>query len=147
MTSITRTLTLSLSVAAAAIFLVSFSIVIWLDMAREREHTFCQAAAAVLNSATVIDPGRGLTIRSTHGIEELRSNSPDLWYLVSYNNLINEFGPERRPALPFSLPYTGPVGFSVLNTVNQKSSFCLAVVRRGASELVMMIGGAQVGFD
>jgi signal transduction histidine kinase len=147
MTSITRTLTLSLSVAAAAIFLVSFSIVIWLDMAREREHTFCQAAAAILNSATVIDPGRGLTIRSTHGIEELRSNSPDLWYLVSYNNLINEFGPERRPALPFSLPYTGPVGFSVLNTVNQKSSFCLAVVRRGASELVMMIGGAQVGFD
>jgi signal transduction histidine kinase len=147
MTSITRTLTLSLSVAAAAIFLVSFIIVIWLDTAREREHTFCQAAAAILNSATVVNPGRGLTIRSTHGFEELRSNSPDLWYLVSYDNLINEFGPERRPALPFSLPYTGPIGFSVLNTLDQKSTFCLAVVRKGASELVMMIGGAQLGFD
>jgi signal transduction histidine kinase len=147
MTSITRTLTLSLSMAAAAIFLVQLSIVIWLDMAREREQTFCQAAVAILNSATVVDPGRGLTIRSTHGIEELRSNSPDLWYLVSYNNLINEFGRERRPALPFSLPYTGPVGLSVLNTVDQKNSFCLAVVRRGASELAMMIGGAQVRLD
>jgi hypothetical protein len=43
MTSITRTLTLSLSVAAAAIFFVLLSIVIWLDVARERELTFCQA--------------------------------------------------------------------------------------------------------
>jgi signal transduction histidine kinase len=147
MTSITRTLTLSLSVAAAAIFLVLLSTVIWLDIAREREQTFCQAAAAILYRATVVDPGRGLTIRSTDSIEELKSTSPNLWYLVSYDNLINEFGRERRPALPFSLPYTGPVGFSVLNTVDQKSSFCLAVVRRGASELVMMIGGAQVRFD
>jgi hypothetical protein len=56
MTSITRTLTLSLSVAAAAIFLVLLSIVMWLDVARERELTFCQAAAAILNRATVVDP-------------------------------------------------------------------------------------------
>jgi signal transduction histidine kinase len=144
MTSITRTLTLSLSVAAAAIFLVLLSIVIWLDMTREREQAFCQAAAAILNHATVVDPGRELTIRSTDGIQELRSNSPNLWYVVSYDNLTNEFGRELRPSLPFSLPYTGPTGFSVLNTLDQKSSFCLAVVRRGTSELVMMIGGAQV---
>src|SRR5882757_8053110 len=146
MTSITRTLTLSLSVAATAIFLVLLSIVIWLDVAREREQTFCQAAAAILNRATVVDPSHGLTIRSTGSIEELRSNSPNLWYVVSYDNLIEEFGGERRQALPFSLPYTGPIGFSVLNTLDQKGSFCLAVVRRGASELVMMIGGAQVRF-
>jgi signal transduction histidine kinase len=147
MTSITRTLTLSLSVAAAAIFLVLLGTVIWLDAAREREHTFCQAAAAIVYRATVVDPGRGLTVRSIHSIEELKSTSPNLWYVVSYNGLMAEFGRERRPALPFSLPYTGPIGFSVLNTLDQKSSFCLAVVRRGASELVMMIGGAQVGFD
>ena len=36
MTSITRTLTLSLGVAATAIFLVLLSIVIWLEMTRER---------------------------------------------------------------------------------------------------------------
>jgi signal transduction histidine kinase len=144
MTSITRTLTLSLSVAAAAIFLVLLSAVIWLDVAREREQAFCQAAAAILNHATVVDLGRELTIRSTDGIQELRSNSPNLWYVVSYDNLTNEFGRELRPSLPFSLPYTGPTGFSVLNTLDQKSSFCLAVVRRGTSELVMMIGGAQV---
>jgi signal transduction histidine kinase len=147
MTSITRTLTLSLSVAAAAIFLVLLSAVIWLDVAREREQSFCQAAAAILSRATVVDPGRGLTIRSTHSIEELKSTSPDLWYVVSYDGLMAEFERELRPALPFSLPYSGPIGFSVLNTLDQKSSFCLAVVRRGASELVMMIGGAQVGFD
>jgi signal transduction histidine kinase len=146
MTSITRTLTLSLGVAAAAIFLILLSIVIWLDVAREREHTFCQAAAAILNRATVVDPGRGLTIRSTDSIEELKYTSPNLWYVVSYNGLMAEFGRELRPALSFSLPYTGPIGFSVLNTLDQKSSFCLAVVRRGASELVMMVGGAQVGF-
>jgi signal transduction histidine kinase len=147
MKSITRTLTLSLSVAATAIFLVLLSIVIWLDVAREREQTFCQAAAAILNRATVVDPSHGLTIRSTDSIGELKSTSPNLWYVVSYDRLMTEFGRELRPALPFSLPYTGPTGFSVLNTLDQKSSFCLAVVQRGASELVMMIGGAQVGFD
>jgi signal transduction histidine kinase len=147
MTSITRTLTLSLGVAAAAIFLVTLGIVIWLDLAHEREHSFCQAAAAVLDHAAVVDPGRALTIRSTNGIDELKSNSPDLWYVVSYDHLISEFARERRPALPFSLPYTGPIGFSVLNALDQKSDFCLAVVPRGASELVMMIGGAQVRLD
>jgi signal transduction histidine kinase len=144
MTSITRTLTLSLGVAAAAIFLVTLGIVIWLDLQREREQTYCQVAAAILNRAAVVDPGSELIIRSSDGIEELRSNSPNLWYVVSYDNLINEFGRERRPTLPFSLPYTGPIGFSVLNTLDQKGTFCLAVVRRGTSELVMMIGGAQV---
>jgi signal transduction histidine kinase len=146
MKSITRTLTLSLSVAATAIFLVLLSIVIWLDVAREREQTFCQAAAAILNRATVVDPSHGLTIRSSDSIGELKSTSPNLWYVVSYDGLMTEFGRELRPALPFSLPYTGPIGFSVLNTLDQKSSFCLAVVQRGPSELVMMIGGAQVGF-
>jgi signal transduction histidine kinase len=144
MTSIARTLTLSLGVAATAIFLVTLAIVIWLDLAREREQTYCQAAATILNHATVVDPGRDLTIRSSGEIEELRSNSPNLWYVVSYDKLMNEFGRERRPALPFPLPYTGPIGFSVLNTLDQKTSFCLAVTRRGESELVMMIGGAQV---
>src|SRR6202162_531886 len=147
MTSITRTLTLSLSVAAAAIFLVLLGTVIWLDVAREREQTFCQAAAAILSRATVVHPARGRTIRSIHSIEDLKSTSPNLWYVVSYDGLMAEFGRELRPALPFSLPYTGPIGFSVLNTLDQKSAFCLAVVRRGTSELVMMIGGAQVGVD
>jgi signal transduction histidine kinase len=144
MKSIARTLTLSLSVAAAAIFLVLLSIAIWLDMAREREQAFCQAAAAILNRATVVDPGRELTIRATDDIRELKSNSPNLWYVVSYGNLTSEFGRELRPSLPYSLPYAGPTGFSVLNTLDQKSTFCLAVVRMGPSELVMMIGGAQV---
>jgi signal transduction histidine kinase len=144
MTSITRTLTLSLSVAAAAIFLVLLGTVIWLDVAREREQTFCQVAATILSRATIINPGRDLVIRSTGSIEELKYNSPNLWYVVSYDGLMTDYGRERRPALPFSLPYTGPIGSSVLNTLDQKSSFCLAVVQRGPSELVMMIGDAQV---
>ena len=147
MKSITRTLALSLSVAATAIFLVALNIVMWLDLTRERELTFCEVAAAILDSAAVVDPGRGLIIRSTDSIEELRSTSPDLWYVVSYDSLMTEFGRERRPALPFSLPYTGPVGFSALNTLDQKGSFCLAVVRKGTSKLVMMIGGAEARID
>jgi signal transduction histidine kinase len=145
MTSITKTLALSLGVTATAIFLVTLGIVIWFDLAREREHTYCQTAAAILNHATVVDPGNGLIIRSL-GLEKLRSHSPRLWYVVSYDNLVSEFGQERRPALPFSLPYAGPIGMSVLNTLDQKSSFCLAVVKRDTSKLVMMIGGAQVQF-
>jgi hypothetical protein len=93
MTSITKTLTLSLSVASAAIFLVLLSIVMWLDVARERELTFCQAAAAILNRATVVDPSHGLTIRSTDSIGELKSTSPNLWYVVSYDGLMTEFRP------------------------------------------------------
>lgn len=115
MTSITRTLTLSLSVAAAAIFLVLLSIVMWLDVARERELTFCQAAAAILNRATVVDPSHGLTIRSTDSIGELKSTSPNLWYVVSYDGLMTEFGRELRPALPFSSVANG-VRRSVVNT-------------------------------
>jgi signal transduction histidine kinase len=65
---------------------------------------------------------------------------------VSYDNLMSEFGQDRRPALPFSLPYAGPIGLSVLNTLDQESSFCVAVVKRDTSKLVMMIGGAQVQF-
>jgi signal transduction histidine kinase len=145
MTSITRTLALSLGVTATAIFLVTLGIVIWFDLAREREQTYCQTAAAILNHATVVDPGNGLIIRSL-GLEKLTSHSPRLWYVVSYDNLVSEFGQERRPALPFSLPYAGPIGSSVLNTLDQKSSFCLTVVRRDTSKLVMMIGGAQVQF-
>src|SRR5882757_6276951 len=145
MTSITRTLALSLGLTATAIFLVLVGIVILFDLARERDRTYCQTATAILDHATVVDPGHGLIIRST-GLQDLRSHSPRLWYVVSYDNLISEFGQDRRPALP-SLPYASPIGLSVLNTLDQKSSFCSAVVRRDASKLVMMIGGAQVHFD
>jgi len=145
MTSITRTLALSLGLTATAIFLVTLGIVIWFDLAREREQTYCQTATAILNHATVVDPGHGLIIRST-GLKELRSHSPHLWYVVSYDNLMSEFGQDRRPTLPFSLPYAGPIGLSVLNTLDQESSFCVAVVKRDTSKLVMMIGGAEVQF-
>jgi signal transduction histidine kinase len=145
MTSITRTLALSLGLTATAIFLVLVGIVIWFDLARERERTYCQTATAILNHATVVDPGHGLIIRSS-GLKELRSHSPRLWYVVSYDNLMSEFGQDRRPDLPFLLPYAGPIGLSVLNTLDQKSSFCVAVVKRDTSKLVMMIGGAQVQF-
>jgi signal transduction histidine kinase len=144
MRSITKTLTLSLGMAAAAIFVATLATVIWLAETREAKHNFCHVAAAVFNDATVVDPGRTLTVRSTSSIDELKSNSPNLWYVISYDNLVDEFGGERRPALPFSLPYTGPIGISVLNTLDQKSTFCLAVVQRGTAELVMMIGAAHV---
>jgi signal transduction histidine kinase len=57
---------------------------------------------------------------------------------------MSEYGSQYRPALPFPLPYTGPIGLSVLNTADQKRTFCLVVVPRPSSPLVMLIGDAQV---
>jgi len=144
MTSITRTLTVSLSMAAAAIFVVMVGTLVWLSHKREGEYAICEAAAAILEDAIVIDPGRAPTIRSSGRLDELKSNNPSLWYVVSNGNFTSEFGSERRPALPLALPYSGPIGHSVLNTLDQKSTFCLAVVQRGPSRLAIMVGAAQV---
>jgi signal transduction histidine kinase len=144
MRSIARTFAVSLGLATTAIFLATVGIVIWQYHAYGQEPTYCQAAAAILDHAAHIGPGRSLTVRSTRGIEELKSNSPNLWYVVSNDDLMNEYGSQYRPALPFPLPYTGPIGLSVLNTADQKRTFCLVVVPRPSSPLVMLIGDAQV---
>ena len=141
MTSIGRTLALSLGVAVTAIFLVLLGIWVW---RYDREFASCQAAVAILSRATVIDQDYALSIRPIDALKELKSDSPKLWYLVSSGDLVNEFGSERRPALPFSLPYTGPIGFSVFSTQEQNSTFCFAATRRGSLQLVMMIGAPQV---
>jgi signal transduction histidine kinase len=146
MKSIARTFTCSLGLAATAIFLATLAIAVWQSQLREYEPAVCRVAAGILYDAVVVDPDHALTIRSTRGIEKLKSFSPNLWYVVSYEKLITEFGGEHRPALPFSLPYRGPTGFSVLNTLDQNATFCLAVIPWGPSDLVMMVGGAQVRF-
>jgi signal transduction histidine kinase len=130
----------------AVIFLVMLGIVIWRYHAQERDFTSCRVASAILDRATTVDPAHALSVRSTGSIEELKSRSPNLWYVLSYGNLVNEFGSERRPALPFSFPYAGPIGFSVFNTLDQKSTFCLAVMQRGPLQLAMMIGNPHVPF-
>jgi signal transduction histidine kinase len=147
MRSIARTFALSLGVAATAIFLAMVPIVVWQTQLREYEPVVCHVAADILYDAAVVDPDHAVIIGPSRRVDELKFNSPNLWYIVSYENLTSEFGRERRPALPFSLPYTGPKGFSVLNTLDQNSSFCLAVIPWGPSDIVMMIGEAQVSFD
>jgi signal transduction histidine kinase len=146
MKSIARTFAISLGLAATVIFLAMITIVVWQSRLREYEPVRCRVAASILYDAAVVDPGKPLTILPTRRVEELKSFSPDLWYVVSYEKSVTEFGGERRPALPFSIPYSGPIGFSILNTSDQNSTFCLAVVTWGPSNLVMMIGGAQVRF-
>jgi signal transduction histidine kinase len=146
MKSIARTFALSLGFAATVIFIATISLAIWQSLQRESDPVVCKVAATILYDAAVVDPGRALTIRSTHRLDELKSNSPNLWYVVSHEKLISEFASERRPALPFPLPYNGPIGVSVLNTLDQNSTFCLAVIPWGPSNLVMMIGEAQVRF-
>jgi signal transduction histidine kinase len=146
MKSIARTFALSLGLAATAIFLATITIAVWQSELREYEPVVCRVAASILYDSAVVDPGKAVTIQSTRRVEELKSFSPNLWYVVSYEKSITEFGGEHRPALPFSLPYSGPIGFSVLNTLDQNSTFCLAVIPWGPSDLVMMIGGAQVRF-
>jgi signal transduction histidine kinase len=144
MTSIARTFAVSLGIVTTAIFLILLGIVIWRNLTRARD-TSCQAATAILDRATVVN-GRTLTIRSTSALQGLKSSSPKLWYVVSYGDLVEEFGRERRPTLPFAFPYTGPAGFSVFNTLDKSRTFCLAVVQREASQLTMMIGDPQPGF-
>jgi len=144
MKSIARTFAISLGLVATTMFLFIVGVVIWQSQSRRSEPVLCQVAATILYDAAVVDPGRALTIRPTRRVEELKANSPNLWYVVSHEKLISEFAPELRPALPFALPYSGPIGFSVLNSLDQNSTFCLAVVYWGPSDLVMMIGGAHV---
>jgi signal transduction histidine kinase len=101
--------------------------------------------ASILDRATAIE-GQNLTVRSTSALDELKADSPNLWYVVSAGDLVSEYGSERRPSLPFAFPYHGPVGSSVFNTLDQKSTFCLAVMQRGSLQLAMMVGEPQVRF-
>ncbi|WP_257175547.1 MULTISPECIES: HAMP domain-containing sensor histidine kinase [Bradyrhizobium] len=111
----------------------------------EHEFRSCQVVAAVLDRATVIE-GHGLTVRSTPALEELKADSPNLWYVVSAGELVSEYGSEHRPALPFVFPYRGPVGTSVFSTLDQNSTFCLSAVQRGSVRLGMMVGEPRVRF-
>ena len=146
MKSIARTFAISLGLAATLIFVATITAAVWQSQMREYEPVVCRVAASILYDAAVAERGKAPTIRATRRVEELKAYSPNLWYVVSYEKLVTEFGGEHRPALPFSLPYSGPIGFSVLNTLDQNSTFCLAVIPWGPSDLVMMIGGAQVHF-
>ncbi|UPK38718.1 HAMP domain-containing histidine kinase [Bradyrhizobium sp. 186] len=145
MTSIARTFALSLGIAATTIFLIMLGIFIWRYPMEEREFRACRVVAAVLDRATVIE-GKHLTVRPTPALEELKADSPNLWYVVSAGDLVSEYGSEHRPALPFAFPYHGPVGSSVFSTLDQKSTFCLAVMQRGSLQLAMMVGEPQVRF-
>jgi signal transduction histidine kinase len=143
MRSITRTLSVSLSLAAVAIFLVALGIVVSLDVAREPTDARCQAAVWILQQATKIGADGSLTVRTTSELEELKSASPELWYAVSSAGHLVEFATESRPALPFGLPYTGPIGRSVVDTIDHKGSVCLNVAKNGSSEMVVMLSGAR----
>lgn len=145
MTSIARTFAISLGIAATTIFLTMLGIFIWRYPTEEREFRSCQVVAAVLDRATVIE-GQRLTVRSTPALEELKADSPNLWYVVSAGDLLSEYGSEHRPALPFVFPYHGPVGSSVFSTLDQNSTFCLSAVQRGSLRLAMMVGEPQVRF-
>ncbi|MBR0843972.1 HAMP domain-containing histidine kinase [Bradyrhizobium liaoningense] len=145
MTSIARTFALSLGCAATTIFLIMLSIFILRYPMEEREFKTCRVVAAVLNRATVIE-GQNLTVRSTPALEELKADSPNLWYVVSAGDLVSEYGSEHRPPLPIAFPYRGPVGLSVFSTHDQKSTFCLDVAQWGSLRLTTMVGEPQVRF-
>lgn len=146
MTSITRTLTLSLSVAAIAIFLALLAIVVWLAINREPSSQLCEAATEILTRAAMVDAGGHLAVRPTDDLKEFEADSPSLWYTVSHAGRIVEFAPERRPGLPFALDHTGPIGRSLVDTLDQNSSFCVEIEQREASKLVVMVGGASLSF-
>ncbi|BAR53860.1 two-component hybrid sensor and regulator [Bradyrhizobium diazoefficiens] len=106
MTSIARTFALSLGIAATTIFLIMLGLFIWRYPMEEREFRACRVVAAVLDRATMVE-GQNLTVRPTPALEELKVDSPNLWYVVSAGDMVSEYGSERRPALPFAFPYHG----------------------------------------
>ena len=146
MWSITTRLAISLSLAAAVIFPSALTTVIWLDLARDSTVGLCEVVTDILDRATVVQPGQSLGIRATRDLKELWASSPGLWYMVAFKGLTAEFGPERRPVLPIALPYSGPFGRSVINTVDQSVPVCLTVLPRDDAELVVMVRGEQVAF-
>lgn len=107
MKSIARTFALSLGIAATTIFLIMVGIFVWRYPMEEREFRACRVVAAVLDRATLIDR-QNLTVRPTPALEELKADSPNLWYVVSAGDVVSEYGSERRPALPFAFPIVGP---------------------------------------
>lgn len=145
MRSIARTFAFSLGIAATAIFLIMVAIFVSRYPLEEREFRACRVVAAVLDRATDID-GQNLTVRPTPALEELKADSPNLWYVVSVGDLVSEYGSEHRPPLPFAFPYRGPVGLSVFSTPDQNNTFCLAVAQRGSLRLTTMVGEPQVRF-
>ncbi|WP_448044680.1 sensor histidine kinase [Bradyrhizobium liaoningense] len=145
MRSIARTFAFSLGIAATTIFLIMVGIFVSRYPLEEREFRACRVVAAVLDRATVIE-GQNLTVRPTPALQELKADSPNLWYVVSVGDLVSEYGIEHRPPLPFAFPYRGPVGLSVFSTPDQNSTFCLAVAQRGSLRLTTMVGEPQVRF-
>ncbi|MBH5368787.1 sensor histidine kinase [Bradyrhizobium glycinis] len=145
MRSIARTFALSLGIAATTVFLIMVAIFVSKYPMEEREFRACRVVAAILDRATDIN-GQNLTVRSTPALEELKADSPNLWYVVSVGDLVSEYGSEHRPPLPFAFPYRGPVGLSVFSTQDQNSTFCLAVAQRGPLRLTTMVGEPQVRF-
>ncbi|MCK1736978.1 HAMP domain-containing histidine kinase [Bradyrhizobium sp. 138] len=145
MRSIARTFALSLGIAATTIFLIMVGIFVTRYPLEEREFRACRVVATVLDRATLIE-GQNLTVRPTPALQELKADSPNLWYVVSAGDLVSEYGSEHRPPLPFAFPYRGPVGLSVFSTLDQNSTFCLAVAQRGSVRLSMMAGEPQVRF-
>ncbi|MBB4392596.1 cell wall metabolism sensor histidine kinase WalK [Bradyrhizobium sp. ERR14] len=145
MRSIAQTFAFSLGIAATTIFLIMVAIFVSRYPMEEREFRACRVVAAVLDRATVVD-GQNLVVRPTPALEELKADSPNLWFVVSVGDLVSEYGSEHRPQLPFAFPYRGPVGLSVFSTPDQNSTFCLAVAQRGALRLTTMVGEPQVRF-
>ncbi|UWU90525.1 cell wall metabolism sensor histidine kinase WalK [Bradyrhizobium sp. CB1015] len=145
MRSIARTFALSLGIAATTVFLIMVAIFVSKYPMEEREFRACRVVAAVLDRATEIN-GQNLTVRPTPALEELKADSPNLWYVVSVGDFVSEYGSEHRPPLPFAFPYRGPVGLSVFSTHDQNSTFCLAVAQRGPLRLTTMVGEPQVRF-
>ncbi len=144
MRSITTRLTVSLVFAAVVIFLTALSIVVWLDKLHDPEMAPCQAATEILTEDLLVASDQRLGIKTTTEVERLQSTSPNLWYLVSFKGTMTEFGRERRPALPFSLPYNGPKGRSLIMAADQSRAFCLDVLARDGADLVVMVGGANI---
>ncbi|WP_061025906.1 HAMP domain-containing sensor histidine kinase [Bradyrhizobium sp. CCH5-F6] len=145
MRSIAKTFSFSLGIAATTIFLIMVAVFVSRYPMEEREFRACRVVAGVLDRATVID-AQNLTVRPTPALEELKADSPNLWYVVSVGDLSNEYGSEHRPQLPFAFPYRGPVGLSVFSTPDQNSTFCLAAAQRGALRITTMVGEPQIRF-
>jgi signal transduction histidine kinase len=137
MKSITKALALSLGLASVAVFLISVAIVIGLRIFLDPVKESCQPAMDILERATVIDKNQKLHLLSTKDLLYFQSLSQDLWYVVSQNGQIVEYGAKHRPSfLPF-LSTPTETSAAEAESGNQRT-LCLKAVQKGSSELILM---------
>ncbi|ETR79224.1 histidine kinase [Afipia sp. P52-10] len=149
MTSINRTLMWWLSLAAGVIFVAMVvSILGTIHVTSWDPARICRAAVSIVakTMTQASGPNASLIFSETDDFSALNASSPELWFAASKGAEVFEFNRDRRPQLPFEVPYQGSATRAIFANANAEQTVCLDVVETPASGLVLTVAGAQPTF-